>query len=489
VAGALLVLFAAAATVFAFREGIWYDEACSLTTARGTLGDTLEHANRMERQPPLYFLVLNLWLRLHRSIGFARLLSAAAALAGLVLTARTFVRVSREETPSAFPLILGVLMAFPVTMYLATEARGYAFQYAMGSLLASTLAAAHARGSATRADVAIILAAGVLLSYVNYLAGMAAACVTLAMLASRTLTLRQAAIIAAGGVVLTIPLLLTVRSHVQTHVEPHGQGLSLEGGLMVLQNLARLAIPHAVARGAWQSLLGVGLAAAVVAALFLRRRAGGASLPPKSFLVAAGFTVALFLAVGFLTGPALVYERYFSAFLPVLLITSFLLLRASFGWTATIALLLTLGAGGLYRIVALHGPGVRMGDWRRLAARIDQAPPPPLPVYVFPPPESLTLRAEIGDPRRVEAFPKDFDGSRASELSDYSVEDPERLRARVARRVGSGQFWFAYTLQPIAPVELQDPLEIVRTFVDRRCVVDGDFPFSGSRLLLLRLRD
>jgi hypothetical protein len=486
----LVLIFTIAAAWFAFHEGTWYDESCSMTSAQGSLGDTLDHANRMERQPPLYFLILNLWLRIHPSIGFARLLSLAATLVGVLLTVRAFVRVSHQESPTTVPLVLAILLASPMTMYLATEARGYALQFALGAALASTLASVHVRGSATRGDVAVILAAGVLLSYINYLAGLAAACATIALLVSRSLSFRQAAVIAAGAVILTLPLLWTVRDHVLTHVEgePQDPGLSLEGAALVFQRLARIAIPHAVNRGAWQSLLGAIVAVAVAVGLVLRRRSGLQQPLPRPFLVASGLTIALFLAVGLLTGTPLVQERYFSAFLGVLLITSLLLLRASLGWTGAIALLLILATGGAYRVVALHGSGIRKGDWRRIAVKLDQDPTPPLPVYVFPPPEALTLRVEIHDPRRVEAFPRDVDGSRAIGAPDYLEKDEESLRSRVAARVGSQPFWFAYATEPITPPEVRNPLDVVHSFLDRRCTIEGDFPFEGTRLLRLRLR-
>jgi hypothetical protein len=486
---ALVLLFAAEATYFDLHEGTWYDEACSMTSAQGTFSNTLDHAQRMEQQPPLYFLVLNLWLKLHRSIGFARLLSVLPTILGVLLTLRTFVRVSRPPSPAAVPLILAVLLASPMTMYLATEARGYAFQFVLGALIASTMAEIQARGSATRTDVVTILAAGVLLSYIHYVAGLAAGCATIALLAARLIRLRQAAVIAVGGILLGSPLLLTVRGHVQAHAAA-GEGWTLEGPLIALERLTWVVLPHAVARGHWQAWIGAVVAAAVGVGLILQRRAGLRPALPRPFLLASGLTVGIFLALGFATGAALViYERYYAAFLSVILVTSFTLLRASLGWMPALAVLLTLAAGGQYRILALHGPGIRKGDWRRIAAKLDRDLSPSLPVYVFPPPESLSLKVEIADPRRVEAFPYDYDGDSVVRAPDYRIPDQEPVRARIARRAGTGRFWLAYTLNPIRPVEVERPLEPVEAFLARRCVIESDFPFKDSHLLLLRLRE
>jgi len=457
-----------------------------MTSARGTLRDSLEHADRLEQQPPLYFLLLNLWLRLHRSIGVARLLSLPAAVFGVLLTARTFVRVSREESRSTIPIILMILLGCPLTMYLATEARSYALQFAGGALLASSMAAIHARKSATATDVASLLAAGVFLSYLNYIAGFAAVWVTVVLLLTRSLTGRQVAVIAGCGLVLVSPLLWTVQRHVQTHQDLQEHGGTFDGVLRVFYWLPRMAIPYAIARGPWQSILGGAVAVAVAAGLVYRHRTGQKTLPSPPFLAAAGLTIALFLAVGLLTGTVLVQERYFSAFLPFLWIATWLLLRFSLGWIPTVALLLVLAAGGCHRIAALHGPGIRRGDWRRIAARINQDPPQP--IFVFPPQEALVLGVELGDPARVNAFPKDYDGSRFVQASDYVVDNSEGLRTRVAQRTGGGRFWMAYTTPPIAPPEIRQPMDIVRTFIEQRCTVEGEFPFNGSRLLQLRLK-
>ncbi len=488
VSAVLILAFTAEATYFAFHNGTWYDEACSMVSAQGTLADSLDHANRMEQQPPLYFLLLNLWLRLHRSIGFARLLSILPTVFGVLLTVRTFMRVSRLPSPAAAPLVLAVLLASPMTMYLATEARGYAFQFVLGALIAATMADIQGRGSATRADVVRILAAGVLLSYINYLAGLAAGCATIALFLARLIRLRQAAVLAVGGVLLASPLLLTVREHLQSHTA--GEGWSLKGPGIALERLARVALPHAVARGRWQAWIGAGAAAATATGLLLKRRAGLRPALPPLFLLASGLTVGTFLALGLSTGTALVsHERYYAAYLSLLVVTSWVLLRASVGWTTATGLLLVLAAGGEYRILALNTPGIRQGDWRRIAATLDRDPPPPLPVYVFPPQESLTLRVEIADPRRVEAFPLDYDGSRTAKAEDFQIDDPVALAARIARRAGTGRFWLAYTLHPIAPVGVDRPLEPVRSFLARHCVIEGDLAFTDCRLLLLRLRE
>ncbi len=73
-----IIAFVLVAGLIDARAGTWFDEACTMTTARGPLGQTLSRALEMEAQPPLYFLGLNLWLRLYDTIGFARVFSTSS---------------------------------------------------------------------------------------------------------------------------------------------------------------------------------------------------------------------------------------------------------------------------------------------------------------------------------------------------------------------------------------------------------------------------
>ena len=57
------------------HKSMWTDESYSINTAMRPLAGTWHQALHFELQPPLYFLALNLWLKIHSGIIFARLLS------------------------------------------------------------------------------------------------------------------------------------------------------------------------------------------------------------------------------------------------------------------------------------------------------------------------------------------------------------------------------------------------------------------------------
>lgn len=489
-AAVVVLAFVAAAIYFAFHESTWYDEACSMTSARGSFYDSLEHALRMELQPPLYFLLLNGWLRIHRSIGFARLLSIPAVIYGALVISRTFARTSREQSPLLYPTVLTIIFASPFTMYLATEARGYALQFALGAMLTSIVASATSRRIATTSDLVGIVAIGTALSYIHYLAGLAAVTVTIALLVWGVLSLRQTISIAVGGALLVAPLAPWIRKHFEGHADALHAPKS-RGVLAVFLRLSHLAVPHAIERGPWQWGIAAGIGGAIAVGLFIRLRVRGESLRAKPFILVFGTSVGLFVGffvcLGFIGGEDAVQERYFAAFLPLILMATLLVMRSSLGWTTTIVLLLTLAAGGAYRIVRIHGPGIRAGDWRRVAERIDRSSEERLPVFVFAPIDALALRVELGDARRVEGFPTNFDGNRAASIADYLVPDGEQLRLRVAKRAGAGPFWLAFTTSRVTLPGIPEPLNVVADFVRSNCVVEEDSLFKGTRLMKLRL--
>jgi hypothetical protein len=78
-----LVAFAALVLWNSLHKSMWTDESYSMNTALRPLAGTVRQALRFELQPPLYFVALNGWLRLHAGIIFARLLSLGCALGTL----------------------------------------------------------------------------------------------------------------------------------------------------------------------------------------------------------------------------------------------------------------------------------------------------------------------------------------------------------------------------------------------------------------------
>ncbi|MCI0618683.1 glycosyltransferase family 39 protein, partial [bacterium] len=106
-----------------YRLDIWLDEAFSLHTAHGSLSATWDKAVNFEIQPPVYFLLLNLWTRVSSTIEFARLLSVLFSLLSIFFIYRTWKLLFGGEWDWLVPTIL-VFHSFH--LWAASEARGYA---------------------------------------------------------------------------------------------------------------------------------------------------------------------------------------------------------------------------------------------------------------------------------------------------------------------------------------------------------------------------
>ncbi len=118
-----LLLTAGIALPRLFTTSVSIDEAYSMDTAGRSLAGTLHQSIHFELQPPLYFLLLNLWLRLSRSPEFARFLSLGCVLFALVVLSRVGRRLGGGWGLALLPLLTALLA--PVA-WSAITVRGYA---------------------------------------------------------------------------------------------------------------------------------------------------------------------------------------------------------------------------------------------------------------------------------------------------------------------------------------------------------------------------
>lgn len=105
------------------HKSLWIDEAYSFHSASRTLGATWHQAIHFETQPPLYFVLLNLWLRLGSpSVHWMRLLSMLAAIGCMA-----FLWATRPSSTGRRGLPAPVFaMVTATVVWAAAEARPYA---------------------------------------------------------------------------------------------------------------------------------------------------------------------------------------------------------------------------------------------------------------------------------------------------------------------------------------------------------------------------
>ena len=168
---ALLAIVAAAALVVVpglGHEPFWRDETWSVTIAHRSLGGTFDVLTNREANMAPYYLLLNAWLRLGSSEGFARVPSVVFALLAIAFTAGVVRRGTGRMIPA---LVAGAALAangFFLTY--AQEARDYTMVAALAAL--STLALVRAVDMGRRRDWALYAAAATLLVWAHVLAAL-----------------------------------------------------------------------------------------------------------------------------------------------------------------------------------------------------------------------------------------------------------------------------------------------------------------------------
>lgn len=105
------------------HKSLWIDEAYSLHTANHALAATWHQALHFETQPPLYFVLLNLWMRLGSpTVHWMRMLSTLGAVGCVLFLWAT--RPSNTPRRGFPPSILAIVTA--TVVWAAAEARPYA---------------------------------------------------------------------------------------------------------------------------------------------------------------------------------------------------------------------------------------------------------------------------------------------------------------------------------------------------------------------------
>src|SRR4051812_20745349 len=125
--GLALALIAVAGAVLRFAtlstQSFWLDEAIAINSARLDIGGMIDSLARTEGTPPLYFLLLDGWMRL-----FGDSEAAVRSLSALIGTATILLayEIGRRLATARIGLVLAAIAAFnPLLVWFSQEARPY----------------------------------------------------------------------------------------------------------------------------------------------------------------------------------------------------------------------------------------------------------------------------------------------------------------------------------------------------------------------------
>jgi len=128
----IVCIFLTLTLFLSYELNIWQDEYCSLTTTSKDIEYAFSNALYFENQPPLYFVLLNIWMILGHTPFIARLLS----IIFILLSFWVIKNIVKEVEPDINPVWILPIFAFnPFIVWTAVEIRVYALVVLLSSLL------------------------------------------------------------------------------------------------------------------------------------------------------------------------------------------------------------------------------------------------------------------------------------------------------------------------------------------------------------------
>jgi len=112
------------------RESLWFDEAMTVTLARGSFASVLDHVATQENHPPLYFALVWAWMKLFGGGEMpARLLSVASGALAIVPAHFLARRLFDRRVANVAALLVATSQ---ILVYYSQEARPYAVFLLLG---------------------------------------------------------------------------------------------------------------------------------------------------------------------------------------------------------------------------------------------------------------------------------------------------------------------------------------------------------------------
>ncbi len=480
----LMAVMAAIVLWNSAHKSMWTDEAYSLNTAMRPLAGTIHQALHFELQPPVYFVLLNGWLRLHAGIEFARLLSLACALG----TVGTLVAIGRLLGFRGWLAPATLAAVTPGLIWAAAEARVYALSLFLASVtLYCFLRLLRSPPEKVRRAAVIYAIVAYLSVLVFYYNGFLLLGQWIAALATgqrpRAVTLAMAFV--GLGLLPWTPTILSQRATHPIEIPASEVAASVPRRVFVtagvpikafLTDTEALYLPHAI----------VIIWAVLVLIPVVRLVASRAPVDTDEWVLALSTLVplvSLLLLVYLKIVP--VRHRHFILLIPVsVTLVSLWLARtktgvARAGSVAAVAVLLV----GL--LASFERYPQYPEDWRQVADYLAQRAAPGDRIVVFDPDRALPLEYYLAGRAAVVGLPTDADLEHYGP-NEYAISDTTVLSTRLGA-AGAGNLWLveAVRLEP----GLQPSVAVINGYVARHYRVGAPVRFRGVVVRHLEPRD
>lgn len=481
----LVILLHLSITLFlAAMLNIWVDEAYSLSTSGGSIERTLRQALHFELQPPLYFILLNIWRKLDDSILFARLFSVTCAALTLIVTSG----LARRFVERIHPAWVVTAVAFnPFIIWAAVEIRGYALVVLLSAFLLLFFYDGYLAAVSRRRRQWYYLLCSILALYTQYYLGfllLAGAFVLLALKRWRALL---AYLLGMAGVgICFVPMAEVVLAQLHDHTKTIASTVPWFKGLGIISwRVQEYLLPIQWSRlMVWRRWI-LRLGALVAVVLMIRRK--GILLTPAAislWITTAVLSLCL-LGVLRLTGVELFLPQHTaSLFLPITLIV-FSIVTTLIGKRGLILWSLFALLFNVSSLCVQYTPMAKSGDWSRVASYLVTNEKAGQAIIVFHADSVLPLAYYYSGKNALVPIPKKTQLERF-DLQDFVIRDEEQLISLFSSVSGDQQQIWLVTDSTCGYLEVNFNCSLLEEFISKYYIVESDKSFFRSQVRLLR---
>lgn len=401
----LLFLHLVITLPLAFFLNVWADEASTLATTQNGFLQTFQTVHN-EKQAPLYFLLMGLWRELNGSIFFARLFSTICSL----LAIKVFFDLARKIfSEKAAIFALAAFALHPFLIWTSLEIRVYSLVVLLSILLLKFFYEGYWEenpAKAQRKAQILFVLISIFSLYANYYLGfLLVGCFAALLILRRRKEARSYFLQMLVVGVAILPLLWIIKSQFAVRAATFQAEKSfLEGVRILWHHFLTLVLPTEIYPKDTASYFSifrlwfVRLGILTIIFLLIKNKGKNANEKIVVFGAISAVIASFFLVAYLLLGSEFVAIRHAAVlFAPVILLAAAILIEIKpqkknleFIYAGFLAVLLAVFYS--YSIFALYPNFAKRGDWRRVAAFIEQNEKPNQPIVVFQTYDALPLR-------------------------------------------------------------------------------------------------
>jgi mannosyltransferase len=429
--GLATAFVAALATWNSAHKSMWLDESYSMYTATLPVATAIRHSLGYELQPPLYFVLLDFWLRLSRNVMFGRVVSTVAVMVFVV----TIAAAARRLGVRQWPRVAAVVAVVPGVLWAASELRGYGLVMCLAALnwYCFLGIVEPARQPRWRDALAYVLT-GVALVYSFYYGAFVIAGQWAGAVATRRRWPLMTGMSAAIALSLA-PLVPSILWEAQQHpllgprIDVFSDPMNAIGQTIVTFVQSVAGSTPVAGRAPFLALIGIVILAAFAARPLASRRSWSAD---DAMVAIASLTPVVCIGVLRLFDLAPVQGRHFVVGLAGLVLLAALWADAIRPAAVRAGLLAALTVVIAMDLYSFERNAVQLQDWAGVARYVSARVTPRDKVLIYIPDEILAFRYYYTGPARVYGLPSGLELTAYHAASEYAIRDTAQIAGRLA---------------------------------------------------------